>query len=720
MSSARSKSPAIALGIAIALSLSSSVGSAETDINLDGNAANGEESKVSTKVLQTFPIEIENKVVNNAAGKSFTFVWAGAGPGGFTSFLTMGPGVGTKWEWSTVSQVYSIETPVSFHNPREIPVFGGMGGGIQIGGDPVFDVPGKSIYPTQVTLSSAVLTSSLITFFSPENVYIKFFSRYDGGLYQTTALNPLDIPQSVEVEEPDCCKFPRMIRCDGECFFYLTDPDNCGGCGIQCGPYETCVDGVCEPDCPEGLTLCGEECVDTEVDLRHCGGCDNACGENQICDTGACYTCRPPDQTACTLPGLPFQAECTSIHKDPFNCGACGVRCDLLNCPSGGTGACSMGSSCTCEDHPSDDYLDSPFQDTSFDPPIPDEVTEAKVCEAVQFVQEIPAGGSATFCRFLPLLPKEIVTEASTMLGGFRTAGPLVQLVPDFESVIGPVQPTSCGVWIDDGEEGDGLWQPGETADLYFCIQNRGPDSFTNVVGTVSAPATPVISSGIPFIYDTSPIPDLEGFPAGTFDCDSPPPEIPSVHNVTAFTGTLLPGHAEGVGHPVILSLTGSAGATDEVETEDLAVVVGIGAVCDPVTDNDGGTFDRVIGLNSPLNTHLVPEASPVNFSSKGIGRNKTLPLKFTLGCGAETVPAELMDPLPEIVGLENRTTGMTVPLININGGDNANPDDPFFVCGSSRCEYELRTRGLEIGDHIITIRMPDSRSYHAGFTIAR
>ena len=58
------------------------------------------------------------------------------------------------------------------------------------------------------------------------------------------------------------------------------------------------------------------------------------------------------------------------------------------------------------------------------------------------------------------------------------------------------------------------------------------------------------------------------------------------------------------------------------------------------------------------------------------------------------------VDPLPEIVGLENRTTGMTVPLENINGDDSANPDDPFFVCGSSRCEYELRTRDLDRGSY--------------------
>src|SRR5262245_1131532 len=85
------------------------VRAADQPIDLDKNAANGAESKVSTKVLQTFPVKIENTIYNNAPGGAYKFKWAGAGPGGFNSFLTAGPGVGTSWVWTTAYQVYSIQ-----------------------------------------------------------------------------------------------------------------------------------------------------------------------------------------------------------------------------------------------------------------------------------------------------------------------------------------------------------------------------------------------------------------------------------------------------------------------------------------------------------------------------------------------------------------------------------------------------------------------------------
>ena len=88
-------------------------------IDLDGDPSNGDESTVETKVLQSFPVKIENVVFNNTLGMSFTFDWFGAGPGGFSSLLTPGPDVGTKWAWSTVSQVYSITTVGSFFEVRQ-------------------------------------------------------------------------------------------------------------------------------------------------------------------------------------------------------------------------------------------------------------------------------------------------------------------------------------------------------------------------------------------------------------------------------------------------------------------------------------------------------------------------------------------------------------------------------------------------------------------------
>ena len=37
-----------------------------------------------------------------------------------------------------------------------------------------------------------------------------------------------------------------QTRCNGECVNTSNDPENCGGCGIQCGPGFGCQQGVCE------------------------------------------------------------------------------------------------------------------------------------------------------------------------------------------------------------------------------------------------------------------------------------------------------------------------------------------------------------------------------------------------------------------------------------------------------------------------------------------
>ena len=56
--------------------------------------------------------------------------------------------------------------------------------------------------------------------------------------------------------------------------------------------------------------------------------------------------------------------------------------------------------------------------------------------------------------------------------------------------------------------------------------------------------------------------------------------------------------------------------------------------------------------------------------------------------------------------------------LEGINGDNNANPDDPSFSCGSSSCDYQFRTEHLEVGDYVMSIQMPDTRVFQAGFTL--
>jgi hypothetical protein len=131
----------------------------------------------------------------------------------------------------------------------------------------------------------------------------------------------------------------------------------------------------------------------------------------------------------------------------------------------------------------------------------------------------------------------------------------------------------------------------------------------------------------------------------------------------------------------------------------------------------DGETYDQVDGLKSPVNAPLVPQGNPVNYAPGTFNQTKTIPLKISLGCGAQTLGPEDIDPFPEIVGLVHETLGPQ-SLDGINGSNSANPSDPFFNCGGNRCEYELRTKQLPIGTYVISFAMPDTRVFEAGFTL--
>ena len=296
---------------------------ATVEIDLDDDPSNGAESTVTTKVLQNFPVKIENVVVNNTFGISFTFDWAGAGPGGFSSILTPGPDVGTKWAWTTVSQVYSISTPASFvEDPRGIPVFGAPPGGfVSPGGNArQFTLPGKSIFPNQVTASTASLTSSLITFFSPENTLATCASSFTPGVFTQTITNTSGEDLVLTVEQEDCCLEPHQIICGDDCRSYLTDDTNCGDCGVTCAYDEFCDAGACAAICPgEGGELCDGECADTLNDDTNCGACGVTCVYDEFCDGGACAPiCPGVGQELC-------DGECADTLNDDTNCGACGI-----------------------------------------------------------------------------------------------------------------------------------------------------------------------------------------------------------------------------------------------------------------------------------------------------------------------------------------------------------------------------------------------------------
>ena len=356
-------------------------------IDLDDDPSNGDESTVETKVLQSFPVKIENVIVNNTSGASFTFNWLGAGPGGFSSILTPGPDVGTKWAWSTVSQVYSISTNGSFvEDARGIPVFGSPPGGfVSPGGNArLFALPGKSIFPNQATASTASLTASLITFFSPENTVATCESTYTPGVFTQTITNTSGEPLSLLVEQEDCCLEPHQIICGETCQSYLTDETNCGDCGVTCAYDEFCDGGACAAICPGvGEELCDGECADTLNDDTNCGDCGITCAYDEFCDGGACAAiCPGVGQEYC-------DEECADTLNDDTNCGDCGVTCAYDEfCNGGGCAPICPGEA--------QEYCDGECADTLTDD------TNCGACGVTCAYDELCDGGACA-----PICPGE-------------------------------------------------------------------------------------------------------------------------------------------------------------------------------------------------------------------------------------------------------------------------------------------------------------------------
>ena len=131
---------------------------ADKNIDLDGLAGNGNESNVALNVVSTFPTQIKNKVTSKAVNQSFRFSWPGAGPGGFFSSVPLGTTAGVRaiWTWQTSQQVFSISSNITFNQTAPGTVQRQFTG-----------LPGRSLTSAGVTTSSASLTSSLISFFSP-------------------------------------------------------------------------------------------------------------------------------------------------------------------------------------------------------------------------------------------------------------------------------------------------------------------------------------------------------------------------------------------------------------------------------------------------------------------------------------------------------------------------------------------------------------------------
>ena len=142
----------------------------------------------------------------------------------------------------------------------------------------------------------------------------------------------------------------QLRCCAGQCVDVGSfDADNCGGCGVTCGPSDhrsaSCAAGACQPDgCLPGWADCnqlaGDGCeVGIEADPGNCLGCGLRCVLPNAfagCARG-CYVagCGEgfEDCNAVVLDGCEVD-----VRVDAKNCGACGNDCKGKPCVKGKCG----------------------------------------------------------------------------------------------------------------------------------------------------------------------------------------------------------------------------------------------------------------------------------------------------------------------------------------------------------------------------------------------
>ena len=150
------------------------------------------------------------------------------------------------------------------------------------------------------------------------------------------------------------------LLCDYACADPMTDPRNCGACGLACLEDEVCDLGICrvetqaaslthaapldiyileyiQPagqmrtfDAKDGESCggslqgdwarCGHVCANLLTDRGHCGECFNACPGGLYCRSGACTSECPAGLNNCS-------GRCVNLRTVRLHCGACNRAC---------------------------------------------------------------------------------------------------------------------------------------------------------------------------------------------------------------------------------------------------------------------------------------------------------------------------------------------------------------------------------------------------------
>lgn len=152
------------------------------------------------------------------------------------------------------------------------------------------------------------------------------------------------------------CFCPPELSCGDVCADVLSDPANCGGCGIVCdilNAAPACVAGECTVGvCNAGFGDCYDDVAGCETALTsstHCGGCDTPCtleGALETCSSGGCEVlscygdrqdCAPETPGCEALDTLAYCGDCnntcTAEHATNPSCE--GHACTYEACDAG-------------------------------------------------------------------------------------------------------------------------------------------------------------------------------------------------------------------------------------------------------------------------------------------------------------------------------------------------------------------------------------------------
>lgn len=699
---------------------------ASKKVDLDKNGST--ESVVDLTVISSYPAKVRNKITNKAVGKTFSFRWPSAGPGGFTSSLAAGTsgGVGTIWDWQTGQTIYSFTGSICEKDVCFTPT------NSDVGSRGPFSVPGRSLSSSDVTLSAASLTSSIISFFSPPQVLATATSSFvPGEGVLETITNTTGSPLVIELTGGGaCCEGEHQTFCDGECVSYLDDEFHCGACGIVCEGSKTCCNGECvdtgydQRHCgacfqPAGkdLSCCAGKGVDILADPANCGGCGSACEEGRVCSFGACEdpygvspASSPPsskdtgglNKSGCPSGTIRCDDACVDPARDPANCGACGT-------------ACAEGEVCSAG--------------LCF--------AEAPRCGQATVTEEIQPGETATICRpSTAVLAREVVGllracgdtipdgEAELCGNGeLASAGSFNRLEP-VEEEVGPAFLAPYAVRVEDGT-GDGLLSPGEAGKLWISLLNVGSSPITGPSARLLSDPVQLLDDdgdgtpeGMPF--GALLIDDRAGYPAFPALSRDPQPDCSPIAlspqgSLDPFEVALPQGHPGDVARPFVVRVSGTVeGAPWQ---QDVPLNLGVTGRCDPEAGT--GSYDGLAGLLPPL-ARLVPEGEAVAYPARPFKRGAVRPLKLFLSCGTVVLKSGDVAP-PEIVGLARVGTG-PLDLGPLQLNHDTRSSDPFFRNDpqSGQWHFNLSTTRLEPGTYVMTIRIAERKDYQAGFVLTR